>query len=48
MKSYLVVYPALFAHLWFGLDVLTPAVVLSEILMLLAIGVGLRNLARAM
>jgi phosphatidylglycerophosphate synthase len=48
VKSYLVVYPALFAHLWFGLDVLTPAVVLSEILMLLAIGVGLRNLARAM
>jgi phosphatidylglycerophosphate synthase len=48
VKSYVVVYPALFLHLWFGLDVLTPAVVLSEALMLLAIGMGLRNLARAM
>jgi phosphatidylglycerophosphate synthase len=48
IKSYLVVYPALFLSLWFGLDVLTPAVVLSETLMLVAIGMGLRNLARAM
>ena len=48
VKSYLVVYPALFLHLWFGLDVLTPAVVLSEALMLVAIGMGVRNLARAM
>jgi CDP-diacylglycerol--glycerol-3-phosphate 3-phosphatidyltransferase len=48
IKSYLVVYPALFLYLWFGLDVLTPAVVLSEGLMLVAIGTGLRNLARAM
>jgi phosphatidylglycerophosphate synthase len=48
IKSYLVVYPALFLSLWFGLDVLTPAVVLSEGLMLVAIGMGLRNLARAM
>jgi phosphatidylglycerophosphate synthase len=48
IKSYLVVYPALFLALWFGLDVLTPAVALSEGLMLVAIGMGLRNLARAM
>ena len=48
VKSYLVVYPALFLSLWFGLDVLTPAVVLSEALMLVAIGVGIRNLARVM
>ena len=48
LKSYLVVYPALFLFLWFGLDVLTPAVVLSEGLMLVAIGLGLRNLARAL
>ena len=48
IKSYLIVYPALFLYLWFGLDVLTPAVVLSEGLMLVAIGTGLRNLARAM
>jgi hypothetical protein len=44
----LVVYPALFADLCLGLDVLTPAVVLSEFLMLAAIGIGLRNLARSM
>ena len=48
VKSYLVVYPALFLYLWFGLDVLTPAVALSEGLMLVVIGLGLRNLARAM
>lgn len=48
IKSYLVVYPALFLYLWFGMDVLTPAVVLSELLMLAAIGIGLRNLSRAM
>jgi CDP-diacylglycerol--glycerol-3-phosphate 3-phosphatidyltransferase len=48
VKSYLVVYPALFLYLWFGLEVLTPAVVLSEVLMLIAVGMGLRNLARAM
>ncbi len=48
VKSYLVVYPALFLSLWFGLEVLTPAVVLSEALMLVAIGIGLRNLARAL
>lgn len=48
VKSYVVVYPALFAYLWFGLDVLTPAVVLSELLMLAVILIGLRNLARAL
>jgi phosphatidylglycerophosphate synthase len=48
VKSYLVVYPALFLYLWFDLNLLTPAVVLSEVLMLVAIGVGVRNLARAM
>ncbi len=48
VKSYLIVYPALFLYLWFGLDVLTPAVVLSEGLMLVTIGMGMRNLSRAM
>ena len=48
VKSYLVVYPALFLYLWFGLDLLTPAVVLSEVLMLIVIGIGLRNLARVL
>ena len=47
VKSYLVVYPALFLYLWFGLEVLTPAVVVSEGLMLVTIGMGLRNLSRA-
>ncbi len=48
LKSYLVVYPALFLYLWFGLDLLTPAVVLSEVLMLIVIAIGLRNLARVL
>jgi len=48
VKSYLVVYPALFLYLWFDLPVLTPATVLSELLMLLVIGIGLRNLSRAL
>lgn len=46
VKSYLVVYPAQFLYLWFGLEWLTAAVVLSELLMLVAIGIGLRNLSR--
>src|SRR5215216_7162268 len=46
VKSYLVVYPALFLYLWFGLELLTPAVVLSEGLMVIVIGMGLRNLSR--
>ena len=48
VKSYLVVYPALFLYLWFGVNILTFAVVLSEILMLAVIALGLRNLSRAM
>jgi phosphatidylglycerophosphate synthase len=48
VKSYLVVYPALFLYLWFGLDWLTPGVVLSEILMLVVIGIGMRYLCRVM
>ena len=48
VKSYLVVYPALFLYLWFGLNLLTPAVILSEVLMLVVIGMGLRNLSRAL
>jgi phosphatidylglycerophosphate synthase len=47
VKSYLVVYPALFLYLWFGVEVLTPAVVLSEALMLVVIAIGMRNLSRA-
>ena len=48
VKSYLVVYPALFLYLWFGVELLTPAVMLSEALMVGVIAMGLRNLARAM
>ncbi|MBM3127695.1 MAG: CDP-alcohol phosphatidyltransferase family protein [Chloroflexi bacterium] len=48
IKSYLVVYPALFAHLWFGANVLDAAVALALALMAIAIAVGLWRLARAM
>lgn len=48
IKSYLVVYPALFAYLWWGVELLTPAVVLSEVLMALVIALGLRNLSRVL
>jgi phosphatidylglycerophosphate synthase len=48
VKSYLIVYPALFVFLWFGLNLLDAAVIASEALMLVAIGIGVRNLARAM
>jgi phosphatidylglycerophosphate synthase len=48
IKSYLVVYPALFAYLWWGAELLTPAVVLSETLMALVIALGLRNLSRVL
>ncbi|HLI28417.1 MAG TPA: CDP-alcohol phosphatidyltransferase family protein [Chloroflexota bacterium] len=48
IKSYLVVYPALFAYLWWGVELLTPAVVLSETLMALVIALGLRNLSRVL
>ena len=47
-KSYLLVYPALFAYLWFGLNVMDVAVVSAMALMGLAIGLGLRRLQRAM
>jgi hypothetical protein len=48
IKSYLVVYPALFAYLWFGANVLDAAVALSVALMALAVVLGLRRLSRAM
>ena len=48
IKSYLVVYPALFAYLWFGANVLDAAVALSVALMGLTIALGLWRLARAM
>ena len=47
-KSYLIVYPALGLYLLAGIDLLTPAVVLSETLMLVVIGMGMRNLRRVM
>jgi phosphatidylglycerophosphate synthase len=48
IKSYLVVYPALFAYLWFGANALDAAVALAIALMALAIAFGLWRLARAM
>lgn len=48
IKSYLVVYPALFAYLWFGVNVLDYAAALSIASMGIAIAFGLRQLARAM
>ncbi len=48
IKSYLVVYPALFLYCFFGVPWLTPAVALSEVLMAVSIGIALRNLSRAM
>ncbi len=48
IKSYLVVYPALFAYLWFGANVLDAAVALSIMLMGLAIALGLWCLSRVM
>ena len=48
IKSYLVVYPALFAYLWFGVNFLDAAVTLSITLMILAIAIGLGRLSRAM
>ena len=47
-KSYLIVYPALFAYLWFGTNVLDAAVALSVALMGIAIVVGLWRLSRVM
>jgi hypothetical protein len=48
IKSYLVVYPALWAYLWFGVNFLDGAVALSITLMALAIALGLRRLVRVM
>ena len=48
VKSYLVVYPALFVYLWFGANVLDAAVALSIVLMVMAIALGLWKLQRAM
>lgn len=48
IKSYLVVYPALFAYLWFGVNVLDAAVALAIALMGLVVGLGLWRLSRAM
>lgn len=48
IKSYLVVYPALFVFLWFGVNVLDVAVALSLALMTLVIALGLWQLSRAM
>lgn len=48
IKSYLVVYPALWAYLWLGVNILDAAVALSLTLMGLAIALGLWRLSRAM
>lgn len=48
IKSYLVVYPALFAFLWFGVNLLDVAIALSIAFMAVAIAVGLWRLSRAM
>jgi phosphatidylglycerophosphate synthase len=48
IKSYLIVYPALFAFLWFNTNFLDAAVALSIALMALAIVIGLWRLSRAM
>ncbi len=48
IKSYLIVYPALFAYLWFGANVLDAAVALSVTLMGLTITAGLWRLSRVM
>ena len=48
IKSYLIVYPALFAYLWFGVNVLDVAVALSMALMGVAIAAGLWRLSRVM
>ncbi|MBI3536729.1 MAG: CDP-alcohol phosphatidyltransferase family protein [Chloroflexi bacterium] len=48
IKSYAVVYPALFLYLWFGVNVLDYAVALSISLMTLVIALGLNRLRRGM
>jgi len=48
IKSYLVVYPALFVYLWFGANFLDAAVGVSIGMMALAVILGLVRLARVM
>jgi len=48
IKSYLIVYPALFAYLWLGANFLDAAIALSIVLMALAIVVGLWRLRSVM
>ncbi len=48
VKSYLIVYPAIFVYLWFGVNVNDWAVVLAIAVMGIAIGQGLRQLRGAM
>jgi hypothetical protein len=48
VKSYLVVYPALFAWLWLDFNILSPALGLELVLMSIMIGLGLRRLRKVM
>ncbi|MBM2827252.1 MAG: CDP-alcohol phosphatidyltransferase [Dehalococcoidia bacterium] len=48
IKSYMVVYPAIFLYLWWGVNILNVAVALSLFLMGAVITMGLWNLSRAM
>ena len=48
LKSYLVVYPALFLHLWWGINWLDEAAALSTALMGIVIAQGLMHLRRAL
>lgn len=48
IKSYFIVYPALFLYLWFGLDLITAAVFLSIALMGVVIILGLWRLQQVM
>lgn len=48
IKSYLIVYPAIFGYLWFGLDLITAAVFLSITFMGVVIAFGLWRLQQVM
>lgn len=48
IKSYLFVYPAMFLYLWFGIDVVSPAVALSVTFMGITVASGLWRLRSAM
>ncbi len=48
IKCYLVVYPAYFLYCFFGIDLLTPAVLLSIVFMSVSIVMGMRNLSKVM